>query len=389
MSKKNLAVFFGGISPEHEVSVITGIQLMKHVDKDKYNVVPVYIDKAGGWWSGEELTSVESYKNQNLFQPTGFTPFSLKKNNITTLTAGTSVLPDSISEAEVNSGKIDAALLCFHGAYGEAGNVQGLLELAKVPYQGPGLTSSAIAFDKIVTRQILEAEGIGQTPYTWFTLAEWQSDKSAILNKLAPLGLPVFVKPANGGSTIGIQRAQTNQELEAAIEAVLHYDHRVIVEAEVKDCIEVNVSVLGLEGDTKASVPEQPIKQDEFLSFADKYERGGGKKSGMASATRRIPAPISSALTEKLQKLAQDIFHIFDCSGVVRIDFFVNPSTEEIFVTELNTIPGSMSFYLWEASGVSYPELIDRLVEIAEQRFAQKEKLITSFETNILQNSQE
>lgn len=369
MSKKNLAVFFGGISPEHEVSVITGVQLMKHVDQERYNLVPVYIDKAGKWWTGPVLTSTDYYKDQNLYSPQGLESFVINPN--------------------AKSNSIDAAILCFHGQYGEGGNIQGLLELAQIPYQGPAVTSSAIAFDKIVTRQILKAENIHQTPYVWFTQAEWKTNQQEIKAQIEQLGYPVFAKPANSGSTIGIQKVSTADTIGETIESILHYDQRVIVEKEVVDCIEVNVSVLGLEGETKASVPEQPIKQDEFLSFADKYERGGGKKSGMASATRRIPAPISSNLTEQLQQLAQRIFHVFDCSGVVRIDFFVNPSTEEIFVTELNTIPGSMSFYLWEASGLPYPQLVDRLVEIAEKRFAQKQVLTTSFETNILQNSKE
>lgn len=369
MSKKNLAVFFGGISPEHEVSVITGVQLMKNVDREKYTLIPVYIDKAGQWWTGEALTSTNYYKDQNLYAPTNLSSFTLNPN--------------------AKSNQIDAAILCFHGQYGEGGNIQGLLELAHIPYQGPAVTSSAIAFDKIITRQILNAEQISQTPYMWFTQALWQANRQSLIAKIKELGYPIFAKPANSGSTIGIQRVTSADKIEEVVEAILFYDQRVIIEKEVIDCIEVNVSVLGLEGETQASVPEQPIKSDEFLSFADKYERGGGKKSGMASATRRIPAPISSTLTEKLQTLAQHIFHIFDCSGVVRIDFFVNPSTEEIFVTELNTIPGSMSFYLWEASGLPYPQLVDRLVEIAEKRFAQKQKLVTSFETNILQNSHE
>lgn len=384
--KKNLAVIYGGVSPEHEVSVITAVQLMKNVDRDKYDLLPIYIDKTGAWWSGEELTQIQTYQNQNLFQPTGLVSFSQRHNKITALTSGTALPENSSPSKGTQNNQIDVALLCFHGAYGEAGNIQGLLELAGIPYQGPGVTSSAIGFDKVVTRQILAAEGVSQTPYLWFTQHEWQTNEVELREEIKKLGYPVFAKPANGGSTIGVQKVTEEKEIKTTIESILHYDHRVIVEKEVTDCIEVNVSVLGMEGDTQASIPEQPLKKDEFLSFADKYERGG-KKSGMASASRRIPAPISATLTKKVQDLAQQIFHIFDCSGVVRIDFFVNPSTEEVFVTELNTIPGSMSYYLWEASGIKYSDLIDRLVEIAEKRTQQKSKLITSFENNILQKA--
>jgi D-alanine-D-alanine ligase len=364
MSTTRLAVLFGGVTVEHEVSVITGLQLIKNVDRSRYEVIPVYIDKAGQWWTGQQLLDIEYFKTIDLFKPTGLEAFSLSLNR--------------------DANEIDVAILCFHGGYGEAGNVQGALELAGIPYQGPGVTSSALCFDKIFLRQVLAAEHIPQTPYAWFTAQEWQSDRQAVLTKLTSLGLPVFVKPANGGSTIGIEKVKTAEELIASIERVLQFDERVLVEAEIKDCIEINVSVLGLEGQVRASVPEQPIKADEFLSYADKYERGGGKKSGMASATRRIPAPISSSLTTKLQDLAKHIFHVLDCSGVIRIDFFVDPSEERIYVVEPNTIPGSMSYYLWEATGVKYSELVDELVKIAQEKHARKQKLTMSFESNIL-----
>ncbi len=364
---KKLAVFFGGITVEHEISVITAVQLMKQADPEKYQVLPIYIDKSGTWWTGEQLLDTNYFASIDLFQPEGLKPFSLSLNK--------------------DDAEIDVAILCFHGAYGESGNVQGALELAGIPYQGPGVTSSAICFDKIVLRQVLAAEQIAQPEYTWFTKHQWQTEPEVIAQNIKELGYPVFVKPANGGSTIGIQKVASDTEIKKIINEVLRYDHRIIVEREITDCIEVNVSVLGLEGSSQASVPEQPIKADEFLSYADKYQRGGGKKSGMASATRRIPAPISSSATQKVQELAQRVFHVLGCSGVIRIDFFINPTTEEMFVIEPNTIPGSMSYYLWDATDVSYPELIDKLVEVAEQRQRQTEELTTSFESNVLEKS--
>ncbi len=364
MAKTKLAVFFGGITVEHEVSIITGLQLLKNANHEKYDLIPVYIDKAGHWWTGEKLFSMEYFQSADLFSPQGLTLFNLSLHR--------------------DSNEIDAAILCFHGSYGEAGNVQGVLEVAGIPYQGPGVVSSVIAFDKIVTRQILQAEHISQAAYTWFTAEEWRTDRENVLTKIRGLQFPVFIKPANGGSTIGIEKVKSETDLLGAIDRVIQYDHRILVEAEIRDCIEVNVSVLGIEGHVRASVPEQPVKVDEFLSFADKYERGGGKKGGMASLSRRIPAPISSALTTKLQALAIKLFHVFDCSGVVRIDFFVDPSEERIYVTELNTIPGSMSFYLWEATDLQYPALIDELVKIAIEKFTRKSALTQSFESNIL-----
>lgn len=365
MPKQTIGVLFGGVSVEHEVSVITGVQLMKHADPQKYEIIPVYIDKAGAWWTGSKLTDISYYGKQNLFKPKELSPF--------TLAVGNHQQPP-----------FSVAILCFHGAYGEAGNVQGALELMGIPYQGPGVTASAVNFDKIMTRQILMAEHIAQPEYVWFSAREWHSDAALLTDKIAhQLGFPVFVKPANGGSTIGIEKVKTSKELAAAIKRVAAFDSRILVEKEVSDCIEVNVSVLGIEGELQASIPEQPIKTDEFLSYADKYERGG-KKTGMASASRRIPAPISSTLTTKVQQLALHLFTLFGCSGVVRIDFFVNPSSEEVLVTELNTIPGSMSYYLWEATHLPFTKLVDRLVDIAEEKQRRSAALTHSFESNIL-----
>ena len=360
---KKLAVIYGGVTTEHEVSIITGVQLMENVDQKKYQLVPLYVDKAGQWWTGDKLTDIAYYRTQDLFKPTDLESFHLHPVR--------------------NSNEIDVAILCFHGEYGEGGNVQGLLELAGIPYQGPELMGSSAAFDKIITRQILAAESIDQTEYVWFNDYDWQENKAEILAKVKKLEMPVFIKPSRSGSSIGIERVTQESELEKTIDRVFQFDSRILIEAEIQDCIEVNVSVLG--GDKiQASVPEQPIKADEFLSFSDKYEKGGGKKKGMASATRRIPAPISADLTKKVRGLAKKIFRIFDCTGVVRIDFFVDPSEETIYVTELNTIPGSMSYYLWEATDLDYPDLVNRLIEIAEERFAKKQKIIQSFESNIL-----
>ena len=361
---KKLAVMFGGISPEHEVSVITGVQLINHVNRDKYEVLAIYIDKAGQWWTGPQLFSVNYFKDQDLYHPTGLTAFQLSLN--------------------AGRNNIDVAILCFHGQSGEGGHIQGVLEVAGIPYQGPGVTSSAVCFDKIMLRQILTAADIPQPKYLWFTHQQWQTQPQPLQSAIDQLGYPIYVKPANGGSTIGIERVTNVQDLPAAIAIVTQYDQRILVEKEVTDYLEVNVSVLGTADDSQASVPEQPIKQAQLLSFADKYQHGGGKKSGMASASRRIPAPISAAATIKVQELARRVFKILDCAGVIRIDFFVDPSTEEILVIEPNTIPGSMSYYLWEASGVTYPELIDRLVTIAERRHHDRHQLITSFESNIL-----
>lgn len=365
MNKIRLGVLFGGISVEHEVSVITGVQLLKNAHTHKYDLFPIYVDKSGQFWYGQELFDINYYKNQDLFSPQGLT---------------------KLDWADINK-KIDMAILCFHGQYGEGGAIQGLLELLKIPYQGPNLTASAICFDKLVTRQILATEKISQPQFTFFSLDNWQKYPDMVIKNAKTLGFPLYVKPINGGSSIGVEKIGDDKKLADALERVFQFDNRILMEKEVIDCIEVNVSVLGTAENCHASVPEQPIKSADFLSFADKYEKGGGKKSGMASLSRRIPAPISDQHTKMLQDISMRVFRIFNLSGVVRIDYFINPSSGEYYLIEINSIPGSMSFYLWQASGMSYSELIDKLVDIAQKEFAQKENLIHSFDTNIIKNS--
>lgn len=367
--KKKLAVFFGGQSLEHEVSIITGVQLMRYVDEQLYELLPIYVDKQGQWWTGEKLTDMAFFAKKDLGKLIGLEHFS--------------------SDISQLSKKIDVAILAFHGAYGEDGTIQAILDAAAIPYQSSDPTSMAITFDKIVTRQILQAEGIGQTEYFWFNRQEWQHQQAAILSKVT---YPAFVKTARSGSSIGVIKVKNVSEFKKAVAALLHYGDRVLVEKAVsEDFIEVNVSVLGDTDSYQASVIEQPIKSADFLSFADKYEgdgaKKGSKKMGMASASRRIPAPLSPQLSQKIQDLAKRAASIFDCKGVIRIDFFANPSTEEVLLIEINAIPGSMSFYLWDYGGLSYPQLINRLVAIAEKKYRLVHSYVSSFASNILKGN--
>jgi D-alanine-D-alanine ligase len=370
--KQRLGVIFGSRSVEHEVSIITACQLMRNVDTDKYLVVPLYIDKSGKWWTGEAAGKIESYKNQELENPSGFEPYHFTP------------VPN------IEHG-IDVAIVCCHGTLGEDGTVQGLLELAGIPYQGPGVVGSAVSMDKIVTKQLMLASGFSVANFQWFTKEDWNVNKQRVIKQLLDpetqgsmrLSFPLFIKPANLGSSVGISKAKNEKELVESIEVALAFDRRVLVEQGLSDVMEVNVSVLGFT-QLEASVPEQPVSSGELLSYADKYEGGGKKTGGMASLKRRIPAPIPKSLTEKLQQAAIEVAKICDCSGVIRIDFFVNLESDQIWVGELNTIPGSMSFYLWEASGMDYKELIDRLVEIAHERKGVQEKYTRSIATKII-----
>lgn len=365
--KKTIAFLYGGVSLEHEVSVITGLQAMKHMEQTKYQVLPIYVDKAGKWWTGEAVSTNEFFKAGHNEHPEKYAePF--------TITFGE------------NTHGIDAAILCFHGGYGENGSVQGVLEMAEIPYQGPSVASSAVCFDKIFTRQVLTAEGISQPKYLWFTTEQYDVDAKTILQRIqSEIQYPCYVKAANSGSSIGVKRADSEKAFITALEELRLYDNRILIEAEVRDCIEVNISVMGTQQNMQVSASEQPIKSAELLSFADKYEKNGkGKKTGMASATRRIPAPISARFEEQLKEHAKRIFQVLNCEGVVRIDFFANPSTQAYTVTEINTIPGSLSFYLWEPETVKFRQLLELLVAIAEERQQIKTNRVTTFDNSLL-----
>lgn len=365
-------MIFGSRSVEHEVSIITACQLMRHANRDKYDIVPLYIDKTGKWWTGEMAGKIESYKGQNLSNPQGFREYHF------------SLVPG------VEHG-IDVAIVCCHGTLGEDGTVQGLLELAGISYQGPGVVGSAVCMDKIVSKKIFEASDIPFVNFQWFTKDVWEANRQTVLDRLLSpestghkkLSFPLFVKPANLGSSVGISKATDRKTLEAAIDVAASFDRRILVEQGLENIKEVNVSVLGFET-FEVSVPEEPVSSGELLSYADKYEGGGKKTGGMASLKRRIPAPIPASVTKKIQETAKQAARQCDLSGVARLDFLVNLETDEYWLNEINTIPGSMSFYLWEASGVMYPELIDRLVDIARRRKMVQGAFTRSISTTII-----
>lgn len=343
-------------------------------------VVPLYLDKQGRWWTGDSLRDMATFQTLDLQDPAGddrrrlsFAPYPQADDDVHQL--------------------IDVAIFCVHGGYSEDGTLAGLFELAGIPYVGPGVVGAGIAIDKIVTKHLMESAGLAVTNYGWFSATDWQQGPEEVTHHISHLTYPLFVKPASLGSSVGVTKVTEKADLKVAVDLACQFDTRIVVEeAAPADAIEVNVAVLGTPDDCEASVSEQPLRQDEFLSYADKYERGGGKKAGggskgskgMASLSRTIPAPISPDLEAAMQDAACYIWKLIDGFGVARIDFFANPTTEEFWVGEINSPPGSMAFYLWEASGLPYEQLIERLVDIAQQRYEQRQQLFTSIESNIL-----
>lgn len=349
MNKLNVAVIFGSRSVEHDVSIITGIQVMQNLSTEKYKVVPVYITKESRFLTGDYLKNIDNFKDKKLVE---------KKTK------------------DFDFKNIDVAIIAVHGTNGEDGTLQGMLEIKNIPYTGANVVGSAVGMDKIIQKAAFKDNGIPVVKSVWF------NTKDVKLNEIK-LKYPLYVKPANLGSSIGITKATDKKSLEFAIEVASHYDRRILIEEAVPNCTEINCSVLGNE-DPLPSILEEPVRYDEILSFKDKYLRGGKGGKGMASLTRRIPAPISKELTQKIQELAVRAYKAVDCAGFARIDFLLNKKTNEVYVNEINTIPGSFSFYLWEKSGYPFPQLLDRLISLALARHQQKQSNIYTYDTEIL-----
>jgi D-alanine-D-alanine ligase len=381
-SKINVGVLFGGRSVEHEVSVVTGLQVVENLDKSKYDVTPVYISKEGDWYTGDELLNIKNYKDITSLLAKAkkvFIPPVPSLNGLYFYPFKTGLF-----KKEVESLKIDVIFPALHGMHGEDGTIQGLLELAAIPYVGCGVTGSAVGMDKIIMKDIFKANDIPIVNYTWFLRKDYEKNPEHIMSQVEnKVKYPLFVKPSNLGSSIGISRAANRDELKKAIEVAIRYDRRIIVEEGVENLIEINCSVMGMDDELNASLCEQPMSWEKFLSFDDKYMRGNSSK-GMKSTTRKIPAPLPDDKTEEIKNLAIKAFRVLDASGISRIDFLIDKESSKVYVNEINTIPGSIAFYLWEPMGISFKNLLDRLIQIAVKRNEEHNKNLYSFDTELL-----
>ena len=391
---KKLGVIFGGVTCEHDVSVVSGLQLIENVNKNKYEVVPIYIHSNGEWYTGAELLDAKIYKAFDKYES------NLKKAIIPPNKKGLLVFEKGFF-AKTKLIELDVVIPAMHGMNGEDGTLQGLLELANIPYTSSGVLGASVGMDKILMKKVFEAHHLPVLPYTYFIRDEWEKNKDSVIEKVeAELTYPMFVKPSNLGSSIGISKAKDREGLIKAIEIATQYDSRIIVEKGVENLIEINCSALGFGDDVKTSVCEQPVNWEEFLTFEDKYMRGGKsaksetrtgnklgfKQGGMESMDRRIPANIPEEQTKEVQELTQKAFQCLNSKGVVRIDFIIDKDDNKIYINEINTIPGSFSFYLWKHNGLEYSELIDKLVEIAEKTNEEKNKNNYTYQSDIIGN---
>jgi D-alanine-D-alanine ligase len=355
VKKLRVGVIYGGRSGEHEVSVASAASIFKHIDAEKYEAVPIRIEKTGRWTLGgrvpQALSAAAVLEGQR-----------------------TEALQTIEPSAAVAASGIDVVFPVLHGPYGEDGTVQGLLELANVAYVGAGVLGSAAGMDKAVMKTLFAAGGLPIVPYLVALRREWERNGADVMRRVRDdLRYPVFVKPANLGSSVGISKARSDAELTVAMELALQFDRKIVIEAAVPDAREIECAVLGND-EPRASVPGEIIPSREFYDYEAKYLD--------EASELLIPAPLSAAETARIQQLAVDAFRAAEGAGMARVDFLIGRGTGEVFVNEVNTIPGftTISMYpkLWEASGLPYPALIDRLIELALERHSEKQKLRTS-----------
>lgn len=378
--KTNIGVFFGGRSTEHEISVISASQAMAAIDREKYDVTPIYISKQGKWYTGSELMELKNYKDPKslvakckevYMQPTygDYNLYDCKRS----LFGGNGVVT-----------KLDVVIPVLHGSNGEDGIFEGVLESIGIPFAGCNTLASANGMDKITMKMILAAGGVPVVPYVWFTDKEWFSKRDELVNRVeSVLGYPVIVKPANLGSSVGIGSAHNREELIEKVADAERYSTRIIVEHLLGDMQEINCSVLGDCDDYRTSVLEEPIKSADFLTYEEKYMGGGKGAKGMQRSQKRIPAELPEDVTKRIQFLAGETFRLLSCHGVSRVDVMIDKTDGQIYVNEINTIPGSLSFYLWEATGIPFSKLMDTLVELAVKRKRQSEMKTVSYDQNI------
>ena len=382
-----LGVIFGGESVEHEVSIISAVQAMESMDDTKYDIIPIYISKNRTWYTGAMLRDIDVYKDFDDLKRYAKEVVLVRKDDKFYLQSTKGIFRKDVTD-------IDIMFPIVHGNNVEDGSLQGYLESVGIPYVGSHVLGSALGQDKVLMKQVFEANDIAVVPYTWFYDYEYSDSSNDILKKIEKLGYPVVVKPATLGSSVGITYVKTAKDIEVAISEAIKYDKKIVVEKAVDNLIEVNCSVLGNYKYQETSVLEEVLSDNELLTYADKYIGGskgklkGGMKSskGMASTSRIIPARVNKKVENEILDISKRAFRALNLSGVCRIDFLIDSKTNKVFINEPNTIPGSLAFYLWEPAGKGYKNLLSDMINIAIKEYKEKSKKTYSFDSNILSN---
>jgi D-alanine-D-alanine ligase len=383
--KIKVGVFFGGKSVEHEVSIISAIQAIGAFDKSKYEIIPIYIAKNNDMYVGEDISKIEEYQNvKNLLSKSQKVILINENNKLNIVRYPFKKFGNNILDY------IDVAFPIVHGTNVEDGALQGYFKTLSIPFVGCDVLSSAVGMDKYVMKTVLKDNGIPVLDCILIDIKNYNLNSVENIKKIEnKLSYPVIVKPINLGSSIGIKKANDEEGLKDAIEYAFQFANKLLIEKVVENLKEVNCSVLGDFEDAEASECEEPVNTDEILSYEDKYmsngsKDGGTKSSGMTSLKRKLPADISKEMRDDIRNLAVETFKCLGCNGVSRIDFMINTQTNKIWVNEINTIPGSLAFYLWEPVGVKYSQLLDKMISLSLKRDRENKDISYSFETNIL-----
>ena len=390
--KIKVGVIFGGESAEHEVSIISAIQAINKMNEEKYDIIPIYITKDRQWYTGAMLKDIDSYQDLSLIKKYATNVVLVEKNNRFILQKKKGLFKREVAE-------IDIAFPIVHGTNVEDGVLQGYLQTIGIPFVGPNTYAGVVGQDKVFMKAIFEKEDLPLSKYVWFYDSEYKTDKDEVLKKISKLKYPLIVKPATTGSSIGISYAEDEAKLCEAIDDAINYDTKILVEEVVENLKEVNISVLGNYEHQKLSVIEEVNGHNKFLTYEDKYIGGGKTKAkfgvksvpsckgskGMLSASRKIPADLSDKLKEEVETVAKKAFKALGSSGCSRIDFLIDSKKNKVYVNEINSIPGSLAFYLWEPLGKDYTELLDDMINIGIKDYKKRPSKTYTFDTNILQ----
>lgn len=388
--KIRVGVIFGGESVEHEVSIISAIQAMNKMDEDKYEVVPIYITKDKEWYTGNMLRDIDVYQDLNLIKNYSSNVVLYYKNGSYVLQKKSGLLKSIVKE-------IDIAFPIVHGTNVEDGVLQGYLQTIGIPLVGPDVYAAVVGQDKAFMKDVWKEAGLSMTNYVWFYDIDYKQNKEEVMKQISKLKYPLIVKPATTGSSVGISVVENETLLMEKIDEAIQYDCKIIVEEVVENLKEVNIAVMGNYEHQKLSEIEEVLSGNKFLTYQDKYIGGGKGKlkgsiktplktssKGMASANRKIPADITDEIRNKIESTAKTAFKVLGSSGNSRIDFLIDEKTNKVYINEINSIPGSLAFYLWDAKGIDFASVLDEMINTGIKDYKRKNSKTHSFETNIL-----
>ena len=388
--KIRVGVIFGGESVEHEISIITAIQAMNKMDEEKYEIIPIYITKDREWYTGEMLKDIDVYQDFNLIKNYSTNVVLYYKNGSYVLQKKKGLFKSVVKE-------LDIAFPIVHGTNVEDGVLQGYLQTIGIPFVGSNVYASVAGQDKVIMKDIWQEANLPMTKFTWFYDVDYRHNPEEVLKQVKKLKYPLIIKPATTGSSVGISVCDDEKSLKEGIDDAIQYDSKIIIEEVVENLKEVNIAVMGNYENQRLSEIEEVLSGNKFLTYNDKYVGGGkgkikggvkiptkGTSKGMASANRKLPANLDKDIRDEIESIALKAFKLLGCSGNSRIDFLIDDKANEVYINEINSIPGSLAFYLWEAKGQEFTKVLDEMIQIGIKDYKKRTSKTHSFETNIL-----